>query len=165
MVGDIDSKTYFTAVLPRLLRSRHKQAISMNSVIRFTVTGKGGGVWTLRLCPPKACVVAGQEWKAHLAIRITANQMQRMLHGSFKPAEAISRGEVEFRGDTAHLRHLGVLLQALAHTPKPRNNTAAATAATHVRPSSMGQKQATAAKSLSIPPKIRPRVLPAEATL
>ena len=80
--------------------------------MRFMVSGRGGGIWTVRLRPPKAGVVEGSEWKADLIIKITAEELINMLTGKFDARQAIADGNVELQGDLMVLRRIGFLFQA-----------------------------------------------------
>ena len=103
---------YFEVVLPTLLRWKGPAADALGVVVRFVVTGRGGGTWTVRLRPPKAGVVAGQEWAADLTITITAGEMTNILTGKFDPRSAIAEGNIEISGDLSVLRRVGFLFQS-----------------------------------------------------
>ncbi|RYF11427.1 MAG: hypothetical protein EOO40_03350 [Deltaproteobacteria bacterium] len=103
---------YFSVALPNILRQRAQHATAAGVNIRFVVTGRGGGTWTLRLRPPSACVVQGAEWKADLIVSITVPQMRHMLAGTFDARRAIARGDIDLRGDVSLLKHVAFLLQA-----------------------------------------------------
>ena len=105
---------YFSVALPQVLRACGAQATSARVNVRFVVTGRGGGTWTIRLRPPAACVVQGAEWKADLTITITAAQMRHMLAGTFNARLAIERGDIDLRGDIAVLKNVAFLFQAPA---------------------------------------------------
>lgn len=104
---------YFRVALPTVLRSAGRRATELGVNVRFAVTGRGGGIWTLRLRPPQACVVPGAEWKADLEIRITSTEMHNILAGQFDPQQAMRHGNVEFSGELEILRKLGFLFQRL----------------------------------------------------
>lgn len=116
---------YFESALPRILRSRGAQATSLGVNVRFVVTGRGGGTWTIRLRPPAACVVPGAEWKADLTIKITASEMGRMLCGTFDARQAIVAGNIELTGNLAILREVGFLFQGrepTQQTARPKSS-------------------------------------------
>ena len=108
---------YFSVALPQILRAKGASATGLGVNVRFVVTGRGGGVWTIRLRPPAACVVPGAEWKADLTITITAAEMARMLEGTFDARAALGAGNIELSGDLSVLRQVGFLLQGVAAAP------------------------------------------------
>jgi hypothetical protein len=105
---------YFSVALPEILRRQGAGAIAVGRVVRFVVTGRGGGAWTLRLRPPVACVVRGAEWKADLVIKITLKEMHNILRGTFNAREAIAAGNIEMAGDLSLMRAIGFLFAAPA---------------------------------------------------
>lgn len=108
---------YFSVALPKILRAKGAAATALGVNVRFVVTGRGGGTWTIRLRPPAACVVAGSEWKANLIITITAAEMAHMLEGTFDARAALLAGNIELSGDLSVLRQVGFLLQGGAAAP------------------------------------------------
>ena len=100
---------YFSVALPEILRRQGADATAVGRVVRFVVTGRGGGVWTLRLRPPAARVVRGAEWKADLVIKITFDEMQNILRGAFNARQAIAAGNIEMAGDLTLVRAIGFL--------------------------------------------------------
>lgn len=112
MTQTLSPVDYFEVVLPTMLRWKGPAAAALGTTVRFEVTGRGGGTWTVRLRPPKAGVVAGSEWKADLVVRITAEELINMLTGRFDARSAIGKGNVELSGDLTALKRIGFLLQA-----------------------------------------------------
>ncbi len=112
MAKTISPKDYFEVVLPTMLRWKGPAAAALGVNVRFVVTGKGGGTWTIRLRPPVAAVVAGSEWKADLGIRITIEEMRKILAGTFDARTAIGEGNIELSGDLAILKRVGFLFQS-----------------------------------------------------
>ena len=108
----INPKDYFEVVLPTMLRWKGPAAAALGVNVRFVVTGRGGGTWTVRLRPPKAGVVQGSEWKADLTIKITATEMVNMLTGRFDARKAIVDGNIELSGDLTVLKRVGFLFQS-----------------------------------------------------
>ena len=103
---------YFEVVLPTMLRWKGPAAAAIGVNVCFVVTGRDGGTWTIRLRPPVAAVVKGSEWKADLTIKITSEEMVKMLNGTFDARQAIAEGNIELSGDPAVLRRVGFLFQA-----------------------------------------------------
>jgi hypothetical protein len=103
---------YFQVVLPTILRWKGPAAAALGVNVRFIVTGRGGGTWTVRLRPPAAGVVAGSEWKADLTIKITSAEMTNMLSGRFDARRAIGEGSIELSGDMGILKRIGFLFQS-----------------------------------------------------
>ncbi|HET6343691.1 MAG TPA: SCP2 sterol-binding domain-containing protein [Myxococcota bacterium] len=123
MVSSLSIADYFTAALPKILRAKGPEASGLGVNVRFVVTGRGGGTWTIRLRPPAACVVTGAEWKADLVITLTAGEMTKMLTGTFDARAALAAGNIELSGDLSVLRRIGFLLQ------RPTSSAQAAAAA------------------------------------
>ena len=115
MASSLSLTDYFAVALPKMLRQKGTVATGVGANIRFIVTGRGGGVWTVRLRPPSACVVVGAEWKADLLIRVTQAQMMKMLNGTFDARSALIAQEIELSGNLTLLKSLGFLL-----APNPR---------------------------------------------
>jgi hypothetical protein len=111
MPSPLSLNDYFSVALPKLLRARGAQATTPGVNVRFVVTGRGGGTWTVRLRPPAARIVKGAEWKADLTITLTAEEMGKMLAGTFDARRALAAGNIELRGDLSLLRSVGFLLQ------------------------------------------------------
>lgn len=107
----ISPTDYFEVVLPTMLRWKGPAASALGVTVRFVVSGRGGGTWTVRLRPPKAGVVPGSEWKADLTIKITADELGNMLTGRFDAKKAIAEGNIELSGDLRVLRRIGFLFQ------------------------------------------------------
>jgi hypothetical protein len=112
MANPLSFVDYFAVALPSILKGKGTQATALGANVRFVVTGRGGGTWTVRLRPPAARVVTGGEWKADLTITIIADEMNRMLAGTFDAREALANGNIELKGDLTLLRRVGFLLQA-----------------------------------------------------
>lgn len=108
----LTANEYFETVLPAMLRWKGPAAAAVGVNVRFVVTGRGGGTWTIRLRPPVAGVVEGAEWKADLTIKITATEMEKMLNGTFDARKALIEGNVELSGDLTVLKRVGFLFQA-----------------------------------------------------
>ena len=103
---------YFQVVLPTILRWKGPAAAAIGANVRFVVTGRGGGTWTVRLRPPAPGVVPGAEWKAGLVIKITSAEMTNMLAGRFDARRAIAAGNIELAGDLGVLKRVGFLFQS-----------------------------------------------------
>ena len=112
MDAAITPADYFEVVLPTMLRWKGPAAAALGVNVRFVVTGRGGGTWTIRLRPPKAGVVAGSEWKADLVVKITADEMVNMLTGKFDARKALGEGNVELSGELSVLKRVGFLFQS-----------------------------------------------------
>jgi len=112
MANDLTPKDYFEVVLPTMLRWKGPAAAALGVNVRFVVTGRGGGTWTIRLRPPIAAVVAGSEWKADLTIKITTGEMVNILAGTFDARKAIGEGNIELSGDLSVLKRVGFLFQS-----------------------------------------------------
>lgn len=125
MAKNISPSDYFTVVLPTLLRWKGPAAAALGVNIRFVVTGRGGGTWTVRLRPPVAGVVPGSEWKADLTIQITATEMKNILNGTFDARRAIGEGNIELRGDVSILKRVGFLFQTGGSEAEVRSEPAA----------------------------------------
>ncbi|MFC1610852.1 SCP2 sterol-binding domain-containing protein [Myxococcota bacterium] len=121
----LSPKDYFEVVLPTMLRWKGPAAAALGVNVRFAVTGRGGGTWTIRLRPPVAAVVAGSEWKADLTIKITAEEMSNILAGTFDARKAITEGNIELSGDLAVLKRVGFLFQSGGTQAEVRSDSAA----------------------------------------
>jgi hypothetical protein len=121
----LSAQDYFQVVLPTLLRWKGPAAAALGANVRFEVTGRGGGTWTVRLRPPAAGVVPGSEWKADLTIRVTAEEMQNILAGTFDARRAIGEGNIELRGDLSILKRIGFLFQTGGTEAEVRSTSAA----------------------------------------
>jgi alkyl sulfatase BDS1-like metallo-beta-lactamase superfamily hydrolase len=108
----LSPKDYFEVVLPTMLRWKGPAAAALGVNVRFQVTGRGGGTWTIRLRPPVAAVVAGSEWKADLTIKITSGEMSNILAGEFDARKAIADGNIELYGDLSVLKRVGFLFSS-----------------------------------------------------
>ncbi len=115
---------YFSVALPKILKVQGARATALGVIVRFVVTGRGGGAWTVRLRPPAACVVPGSEWKADLVITVTGPEMARMLAGTFDARTALAAGNIELCGDLSVLRQVGFLLQGCQSAPVARQASA-----------------------------------------
>jgi hypothetical protein len=111
MANPLSPNDYFHVVLPTILRWKGPAAAALGVNVRFVVTGRGGGTWTVRLRPPVAGVVAGSEWKADLTIKITATEMVNMLSGKFDARRAIVEGNIELSGDLSVLKRVAFMFQ------------------------------------------------------
>ena len=114
---------YFEVVLPTILRWKGPAASALGINVLFIVNGKGGGTWTIRLRPPTAGVVAGNEWKADLQVKITAEEMGNILIGKFDANRAIAAGNVDMSGDLRCLRRIAFLFQMGGHEAEIRSST------------------------------------------
>jgi hypothetical protein len=108
----LSTRDYFDVVLPTILRWKGAAATALGVNVLFAVTGKGGGTWTVRLRPPVAAVVGGDEWKWDLKVQITVNEMANILAGTFDARQALAEGNVELSGDLSVLKRVGFLFQA-----------------------------------------------------
>lgn len=129
MAERISPADYFDVVLPTLLRWKGPAAAALGVNVRFNVTGRGGGTWTIRLRPPVAAVVAGSEWKADLTIKITSEEMTNILAGTFDARRAIADGNIELGGDLSVLKRVGFLFQSGGSEAEVRAGAAEAGAA------------------------------------
>lgn len=112
MAKELHPRDYFEVILPAMLKWKGPAAAALGCNLRFVVTGKGGGTWTIRLRPPVACVVQGADWKPDLTIKIVAAEMVNMLKGTFDARQALIEGNVELNGDLTVLKRVGFLFQA-----------------------------------------------------
>lgn len=112
MSVQLGPKDYFEVVVPTLLRWKGPAAAALGVNVRFVVTGRNGGTWTIRLRPPMAAVVAGAEWKADLEVTITVGELTNILNGTFDAKQAIGQGNIELRGDVSVLKRVGFLFQS-----------------------------------------------------
>ncbi len=112
MAKELQPRDYFEVILPAMLKWKGPAAAALGCNLRFVVTGKGGGTWTIRLRPPVACVVQGADWKPDLTIKIVAAEMVNMLKGTFDARQALIEGNVELNGDLTVLKRVGFLFQA-----------------------------------------------------
>lgn len=112
MAKELQPRDYFEVILPAMLKWKGPAAAALGCNLRFVVTGKGGGTWTIRLRPPVACVVQGADWKPDLTIKITSSEMINMLKGTFDARQALIEGNVELNGDLTVLKRVGFLFQA-----------------------------------------------------
>ncbi len=119
----LSPKDYFEVVLPTMLRWKGPAAAALGVNVRFQVTGRGGGTWTIRLRPPVAAVVAGSEWKADLTIKITSGEMSNILTGSFDARQAIADGNIELYGDLSVLKRVGFLFSSGGTQAEVRGQT------------------------------------------
>ena len=126
MSGKLSPQDYFTVVLPSLLRWKGPAATALGANIRFVVTGRGGGTWTVRMRPPAAGVVSGSEWKADLTITITTGEMVNILAGTFDAPKAIGEGNIELSGDLSLLRRVGFLFQSGGSQAEVRSGASSA---------------------------------------
>ncbi len=125
MAAPLSPSDYFDVVLPSMLRWKGPAASALGVVVRFVVTGRQPGVWTVRLRPPKAGVVPGAEWKEDLNIKITSEELMNMLSGKFDAAKAIAAGSIELSGDLSVLRRVGFLFQSGGTQTEMRSDAAA----------------------------------------
>ena len=128
MAKVLTPKDYFEVVLPTMLRWKGPAAAALGVNVRFVVTGRGGGTWTIRLRPPVAAVVVGSEWKADLTIKITAEEMTNILTGTFDARKAIGEGNIELTGDLTVLKRVGFLFQSGGTEAEVRSTPAAQSA-------------------------------------
>jgi len=112
MADPITPLDYFEVVLPTMLRWKGAAAVALGVNVRFVVSGRGGGTWTVRMRPPKAGVVKGSDWKADLTIKITRDELINMLTGKFDAKKALGEGNIELAGDLSVLKRVGFLFQA-----------------------------------------------------
>ncbi len=112
MAPKVSPHDYFDVILPTILRWKGPAAAALGVNVRFVVTGRGGGTWTVRLRPPAAGVVSGAEWKADLVVKITSEELGKILAGTFDAGRAIAAGNIELQGDLTVLRRVGFLFQS-----------------------------------------------------
>ena len=108
----LTARDYFEVVLPSILRWKGPGAAALGVNVRFVVIGKDGGTWTVRLRPPVAGVVTGADWKADLLIKLTADELQKILTGTFDARKAIAQGNIELRGDVSIIKRIAFLFQS-----------------------------------------------------
>ena len=117
-------RAYFEVLLPQILAHLGNQATDLDCSIRWMVTGPDGGFWLVRLAPPEAKVYSATEdsndihndWQRkkrprHLSIKTTAQEMRKMLVGTFDARQAIIEGNVELQGDLTVLQSAGELFR------------------------------------------------------
>ena len=112
MATALSARDYFEVVLPTILRWKGAAATALGVNVLFAVTGRGGGTWTIRLRPPVAGVVSGDEWKWDLKVQITTEEMGKILAGTFEARRALADGNVELSGDLNVLKRVGFLFQS-----------------------------------------------------
>jgi len=104
----LSAKDYFDIVLPTMLRWKGEEATSLNKKLRFILSDQPGESWTINLLPPTATVVAKDDSKVDMTIKITTECMQATLAGAFDARKAIANGDIEIFGD------LGLLNQFIS---------------------------------------------------
>ena len=126
MTPALSPRDYFEVVLPTILRWKGAAATALGVNVLFSVTGRGGGIWTVRLRPPVAAVVSGDEWKWDLKVEITVAEMSNILAGTFDARRALAEGNVELSGDLNVLKRVGFLFQTGSSPAQVRTSRSSA---------------------------------------
>jgi alkyl sulfatase BDS1-like metallo-beta-lactamase superfamily hydrolase len=108
----LSAKDYFDIVLPVMLRWKGDDATSLNKKLRFVLMDQVDESWTLNLIPPVATVVAKDNSKVDMTLKITTKCMQDILAGNFDAKKAIADGDVEIYGDLSLLNAVGSLFSS-----------------------------------------------------
>lgn len=100
---------YFEVVLPTMLRWKGEKATKLNKKVRFALLDQPDQSWTINFVQPKATVVAKDQSKVNLTIRLTSGCMEDVLAGTFDSRKAIADGDIELQGDPGVLKTVGSL--------------------------------------------------------
>ena len=91
----------FDTSLPAKLAANQQKAIKLDTVVRVTATGDGGGDWTVTLKAPTASCRPHQpsdDTAVQATVRIAASDVPAMLSGPTQMAALVTAGKVTFSG-------------------------------------------------------------------
>jgi hypothetical protein len=111
----ISAEDYFEVVLPTMLKWKEEEATKLNKKVVFELSDGSKKSWTVRLLPPKACVVSGAEAFVDLLIKISTASMNAILSGKFDAKKSIDAGEVVIAGDREALKLIAYLFQTVGN--------------------------------------------------
>ncbi len=102
-------KQIFEEFLPTILDKQKEMAAQIAAVYRVTITGDGGGEWTINL--RDQTVKTGNTEPADLALTLAAADFQAILQGKLDAEEAMASNKLGIEGRPQLLASLAALLR------------------------------------------------------
>lgn len=93
------SATEYLEGLVQRINAQPERLGTPNAVVQFTLTGDGGGTWTVVVRQGKAELQQGPAASPQVAIELSASDFQEMLAGRLGPAAAYMSGRLRLQGD------------------------------------------------------------------
>lgn len=78
-----------------------EKADGVNAVIQVTLTGNGGGVWTVKIAEGQCTVATAPAEAPTMTLTMTADDYAALISGKLAPMKAFFQGKIKFQGDMA----------------------------------------------------------------
>lgn len=78
-----------------------EKAVGVNAVIQVTLTGDGGGVWTVTIADGQCTVVEAPAEASTMTLVMSATDYAALIDGRLSPMSAFFMGKIKFQGDMA----------------------------------------------------------------
>ncbi len=85
------------------------KAAGVNLAVVFSLTGEGGGDWTVKVADGKATVDEGAAAGANATVKMDAGDYTDMMSGKLNPMMAFMSGKVKVDGDLNSVMKLQTL--------------------------------------------------------
>ena len=88
-----------------------EKAAGVDAVFQYTISGPGGGDWTVTVKDQKCTVETGKAAKATCTLKIAAPDFVRMIKGELPPMQAFTTGKLAIDGDVMKSQLIGKLFK------------------------------------------------------
>ncbi|MBJ6764239.1 SCP2 sterol-binding domain-containing protein [Myxococcaceae bacterium JPH2] len=105
------SKDILETDIPNVLKQKPELAKDINAVIHFTISGDGGGTWTLDLTKAEGWVTSGAEGTPKMTVSCSNDDFVKIRQKQLNPQMAAMQGKLKFKPmDMGLAMKLGKLL-------------------------------------------------------
>lgn len=78
-----------------------EKADGVNAAIQVTLTGDGGGVWTVKIANGQCAVAEAPAEAPTMTLTMSAGDYAALISGKLSPMNAFFTGKIKFQGDMA----------------------------------------------------------------
>jgi putative sterol carrier protein len=83
--------------IPKRLAAKPELAKDINAVVHFTISGDGGGDWTLDCTKTEDWVTAGKNGESKMTIMAAAGDFEKIINKQMNAQMAAMQGKLKFK--------------------------------------------------------------------
>ncbi|MCU0701836.1 MAG: SCP2 sterol-binding domain-containing protein [Myxococcaceae bacterium] len=83
--------------IPKRLAAKPELAKDINAVVHFTISGDGGGDWTLDCTKTEGWVSAGKNGESKMTIMAAAGDFEKIINKQMNAQMAAMQGKLKFK--------------------------------------------------------------------
>ncbi len=91
------TKDILETEIPARLKAKPDLVKDINAVVRFNITGDGGGMWSLDCTKAEDWVSAGEGAEPKLTVTCSAQDFEKIVSKQMNPTMAAMSGKLKFK--------------------------------------------------------------------